>query len=152
MFRPLVILLSVMLVLTSCGRIRDSRLNPFNWFGRSQPIETVAVDAGRPVDPRPLVAQVLTLNVDAVQGGAIVRAKGLPPTQGYWNGALVPLELDENGVQVYEFRIAPPFQPNPVVNQFSREVTVGAFVTNRQLESIRQIVVQGSGNALSSRR
>ena len=47
------------------------------------------------------VLAVLTMTVEPIPGGAIVRASGLTPTQGWWNAELVPRDLDENGVLVY---------------------------------------------------
>ena len=43
MFKPFTALLLASFVLSSCGTVRDSRVNPFNWFGRSQPAQTVEV-------------------------------------------------------------------------------------------------------------
>ena len=39
----LLIALSLGVALSGCGRVRDSRLNPFNWFGRAEPAAVVAV-------------------------------------------------------------------------------------------------------------
>lgn len=152
MKKTVAVALSATLVLSACGAMRESRLNPFNWFGRAQPVQTVAVSQTVDEDPRPLVDQVLSLSVEPMQGGAIVRATGLPPTQGWWDGELVAGEVDENGRLVYEFRLTPPLEQTRVSTQRSREVTVAAFLSTFKLESISQIVVQGSNNALSSRR
>jgi hypothetical protein len=150
---PFLALMVVALALPACGGFRDSRLNPLNWFGRSQPMQTVAVaQPGVPEDPRPLVQQVLSMSVEPLPGGAIVKATGLPPTQGHWAGELVALPLEEGGRQVYEFRLAPPPEPTRVSTQFSREVTVAVYLTNQQLAEISQIVVQGQLNARSSTR
>ncbi|MGB8812544.1 MAG: hypothetical protein WCC57_05110 [Paracoccaceae bacterium] len=153
MKKSLVIALTLVLAVTACGRIRDSKLNPFNWFGRSQQVQTAAVVLpGADEDPRPLVEQVLSMSVEPMQGGAIVRATGLSPNQGWWDGELVAREIDENGVLIYDFRLVPPLEQTAVSTQRSREVTVAARVSNRKLESITQIVVQGATNARSSRR
>jgi hypothetical protein len=138
-------------LLSACGGFRDSRLNPLNWFGRSQPAEQVQV-AATPTDPRALVDQVLTMAVESYPGGAIVRATGLPPTQGYWEAELVARPLDENGVLVLDFRVFPPVNGAGVVNQQSREVTVAYTLSDIKLSGISEIVVQGAGNARSSRR
>ena len=45
-----------------------------------------------------LVAEVVTLEVAPIPEGAIVRANGLPPTQGWWEAELVAQPVDENGV------------------------------------------------------
>ena len=54
MTRPslhLTALLTLTLILAGCGGFRDSKLNPFNWFGRSEETEKVALPE-RPRDTR----------------------------------------------------------------------------------------------------
>lgn len=151
MKKPLLAALSLVLFVSACGGWRDSRINPRNWFGGSQQAEPVATVAATS-DPRALADQVLSLQVEPMLGGAIVRATGLPPTQGWWDAELVAQPVDENGVLVYDFRIFPPLEKTAVSTQFSREVTVAAYLSNTQLEYIRQITVQGAQNARTSRR
>lgn len=147
--RP-VLVVSLCALLVGCGGFRESRLNPFNWFGRSEPRETVAVaEAG---DPRPLVAAVVSMTVEPMPGGAIVRARGESATQGWWAAELVPMDIGEDGVLVYEFRIAPPEGRTDVNTPQSRQVDVAIFVPDVRLEQISEIVVQGSTNARSARR
>ena len=143
-------LLVALLALTGCG-FGQSRFNPFNWFGPPRVGTPVSIYTA-PVDPRGLVATVLTLKVEPYPGGAIIRATGLPATQGYWDAALVLLPDDGKGRLVYEFRISPPKTPAPPGSQPSREVTVAANATEFQLQTITAIEVQGAGNALSAHR
>lgn len=149
---PLLAALAAVMVLTSCGAVRESRLNPFNWFGRSEPRQVQEFLPNQPADPRPLVDQVLSMVVEPFPGGAIVRATGLSPTQGYHKADLVAREVDENGVLVYDFRILPPPEPKRVGAQQTREVTVAATLTTAEMAGLREIVVQGAQNARSSRR
>lgn len=149
--KRLIATLIVLSLLAGCAGLKTSKLNPFNWFGRAQAAQRVAI-ADTPADPRPLVAQVLDLSVEPYPGGAIIRATGLPPTQGYWNAELVALPLDAAGVLVYEFRIFPPPVAKPVRSPVSREVTVAADLSSVELVGVTRIVVQGSANALSSSR
>lgn len=144
--------LTLTVTLAGCGGLRDSRLNPFNWFGRSAPAARVVVDTGPQVDPRPLVETVTDMQVDAFRGGAIVRATGLNATQGYWEAELIELPIDENGVLVLEFRILPPITPADVSTPRSREVTVGTSLSDIKLAKISRIVVQGKTNARASAR
>ncbi len=144
-------LLCLCMVLAGCGGFRDSRLNPFNWFGRSQEVEKVALPTA-PQDRRALVQQVVTLHVEEVSGGAIVRATGLPPTQGYWDAELVPQPVDENGRLVLDFRVFPPVETMRAGTPPSREVVVALYLSNYKLDSIREIVVQGETNARAARR
>lgn len=148
---PLATAIAMTLILGGCG-FGNSRLNPFNWFGGSSETEVVAVEDGQPVDHRLLVQQVIDMTVERNQTGAIVRATGLPPTQGYWEAELVARPVDENGVLVFDFRVFPPLAPQSVSTQQSREITAGVFLSNARLREIRQITVQGETNARSSRR
>lgn len=145
-------LLAVALVvaLAGCGAVRDSKLNPFNWFKRSEPRETIVLEKAG--DPRPLVDTVLTMSVEPIPGGAIVRARGVTPTQGWWEAELVPLAVDETGVLVYEFRLLPPNGRTDVNTQRSREIDVAIYISDVKLEAVREIVVQGASNARVSRR
>lgn len=138
------------LVVAGCG----TRLNPLNWFGSSE--ETIAAaPAEFTADPRALVAQVTSLKIERTVGGAIIRATGLPPTQGYWDAELVPLnneEPDENRVLVYEFRLSEPVFDRPVSTERSREVVVAKFISDRGLNGVRRIQVTGSGNSRTANR
>ncbi|MFT5345397.1 MAG: hypothetical protein ACI95S_001132 [Dinoroseobacter sp.] len=138
------------LVVAGCG----TRLNPLNWFGSSE--ETItAAPADFVTDPRPLVSQVTSLQIERTVGGAIIRAVGLPPSQGYWDAELVPLnneEPDENRVLAYEFRISTPVFARSVSTQQSREVVVAHFISDRGLDGVRRITVSGSETSRSTNR
>ncbi len=149
---PVTAALIAVTLLVSCGAIRESRLNPLNWFGKSREVEQTAVVSQAPQDPRNLVQTVLSMAVEPFPGGAIIRATGLPPTQGWWSAELVARPVDENGVLVLDFRVFAPPTPKPVVNQQSREITAAISLSNIKLDGIREIVVQGETNARSSRR
>ena len=153
MRKPLLAALSVVLVLGGCGSADRTWYNPFGWFGGSRETEitSLQVDVGTPADPRPLVDQVLSLTVEAYPGGAIVRATGLPPTQGFWAGALI-VEPIVDGRLNYRFVILPPPVPARVSTQPSREVIVATSISDFKLEGIREITVTGARNARSSRR
>ncbi|GHC62799.1 hypothetical protein [Neogemmobacter tilapiae] len=139
--------------LSACGGFRDSRLNPLNWFGKAQPVATTLVDPTQQEDGRPLVQQVLDLTVEPIDGGAIVRAKGLPPTQGWWEAELVPMgEVDAEGTLTLAFRVIPPKTPQRTSTQFSREITVAHHLDSYELAKIRRIVVTAELNALSAGR
>lgn len=135
--------------MTACGGF-SSRLNPLKWFKRSAPVAVVATET--PADPRPLVADVLSMQIDHYPGGAIIRATGLPPTQGFWSAELIALPVDEKGTLVLEFHVFPPAGPAAVVNQQSREITVAYNITDIKLQEVNQIVVQGAKNARASSR
>jgi hypothetical protein len=151
-----VLAVAVALSLAGCDTISNSKLNPFNWFGQSEEAPAVVPEtaSGIPNDPRQLVAQVLSLEVATAPGGAIVRANGLPPTQGWWKAELVAENNGEpvDGVLTYRFVVAQPIGNKPVSTPQSREVTAAAFLSNIALEGIRRIVVTGAGNSRTSSR
>jgi hypothetical protein len=143
--------LCLTLMLAGCGGFKDSKLNPFNWFGQSQETQKVALPE-RPKDQRALVETVLTMQVEEVPGGAIIRATGLTPTQGWWKADLVAQPVDENGRLVLEFRIFPPVETTRVNTPRSREVVVAEYMSNIKLGPVREVVVQGVSNARAARR
>ena len=148
---PIIAVLVLATALGGCGRLRESRFNPFNWFGPGR--QAVVTDLYvRPDDARALVAQVTALKVEPYPGGAIVRATGVPPTQGYWDAELVAQPLDDKGRLVYEFRVFPPPQPVAAGTPYSRQITVAAALSTIKLQGVTAIVVQGASNALSSGR
>lgn len=145
------VVLGLGLALAGCGGLRQSRLNPFNWFRKSEPRETIVLP-GETTDPRGLVETVLSMNVEPIPGGAVIRARGLTPTQGWWNAELVGRDVDENGVLVYEFRLLPPAGRTDVNTQRSREIDVAIYISDIKLQDVREVVVQGATNARSARR
>jgi hypothetical protein len=151
MKNPLLATFSLVLLLGACGGTGEKKwYNPFGWFGGSQEVATLGVSAPEE-DPRPLVQQVLSMSVEQFPGGAIVRATGLPPTQGFWEAELLEQPV-EDGRLTYRFVVLPPAIRHPVSTRVSREVTVATSVSNIKLEGIREIVVVGKDNARSSRR
>ncbi len=153
MRKPLIPLLAVLMVLGACGTVRESRLNPFNWFGRSTEAAAVAPsEVGTTADTRALVASVTALTVEATPGGAIIRAIGIPPTQGFWDGALVREASDRDDELRYRFVLAPPPVPRPAGTHLSREVTVATYASDIRLDGIRRITVVGAGNARTTTR
>lgn len=148
---PILAVLVLATALGGCAKIRESRFNPLNWFGRAE--EAVVTDLYlRPEDPRPLVAEVTDLKVEPYPGGALVRATGLPPTQGHWDAELVAQPLDDQGRLVFEFRVYPPIVQAAAGTPWSRQITVAVALSEISLQGVNSIVVQGAGNALSAGR
>ncbi|WP_116131989.1 hypothetical protein [Tropicimonas sp. IMCC34043] len=152
--------LLALVLLAGCG----TRLNPGNWgwFGGGRDrTPTLEPKKGYEdtTDYRPMVARVVSVQVEPVAGGVIVTAVGLPPTQGYFATDLVPTFTSEigkpapkDGVMALEFRIVPPPRPWPAGSQASREVTAALYLTDQSLGNTRQITVAGSQNKVSARR
>lgn len=168
MKKSLSVLLLSALVLTSCGGIRESRLNPFNWFGRSTS-EPVAVDGEvNPLIPRrravsifrraedetyrgSLVGEVTELLVERRPGGAVIRATGVTDRQGPFELRLVKVDAESNeSVLTYEFRALQV--PGPSGSELSRTYTAALWLTDQDLGTIREIRVKGLRNVRSSRR
>ncbi|MDU8926815.1 hypothetical protein RXV86_05425 [Alisedimentitalea sp. MJ-SS2] len=147
--------------------MRDSFLNPGNWFGRSR---AEAVDEG-PVNPlipksrglfrrkaeeeyRGIVIDTIAeLRIERATDGAIIQVKGIANTQGWHNARLIEEEDDGSDTTLtytlqaqrspYRELIGPPQ---------GREIVVAKVVTENDLAGIRVIRVKGAKNARSSRR
>ena len=150
---PIAALLVATIAVTGCARVRDSKLNPFNWFGKSKS-ERVQVVEAVPGDPRPLVQQVTALEVARQPGGAIIHATGLPPTQGWWEAALLPVNdgVAENGTLTYRFVVSQPPEARRVSTPQSRELTAAVFLSDIRLQDVSRIVVEGATNSRSVAR
>jgi hypothetical protein len=145
------VVLGLAVALAGCGGLRESRLNPFNWFRKSEPRETIVLPDAKE-DGRGLAEVVLDMKVEPIPGGAIVRARGQMPVQGYWQAELVPQPLTEGGSLVYEFRVFPPVGQTDANSAQSRQVDVAIFISDVKLQNVTEIVVQGATNARASLR
>ncbi|EAQ03594.1 lipoprotein, putative [Pseudooceanicola batsensis HTCC2597] len=164
MRKTLPLLLIAALVLTSCGRIRDSRINPFNWFGRAEATE-IEGTARNPLIPRRRgfsirdtednrtpIAQITGLTVERLPGGAIVQVTGVSARQGAYNVALEPVEGVEVPPDTRRYVLVADQRVNPVGTTLSRTVTAATKLTDQELEELRQIEVVGGQNVLTTRR
>ena len=147
-----VLITTILAMLTGCGQIERSAVNPFNWFGQQEEVPATAPAQAGVFDPRPVVSQVTSISVEPMPGGAILRAVGLPPRQGYWNAELVEVDGNNPNVLTYRFRVAPPPEPTRVSTQVSREVVVATFISDQTLARTRQIQVLGAQNSRAVRR
>jgi hypothetical protein len=165
------------IALGGCGRIRDSAVNPANWFGnsRSTPTQTTESEAapnpllpqkqskglfkskrdrdaiylGQPID------QVTKLVIERVPGGAVIRATGVAAAQGVYSVQLTPETDDDtpvNGVLTYRLEGVRPARTQSVGSTHTRTVVAARALTDQQLQGVRSIRVQGARNAQTSRR
>lgn len=161
MFRTTLLTATVILTLSGCARLADSRINPFNWFGNSQDAPVTASGEIRPlvpqnrrtvtIDNRVLVQSVTALTVDRTATGAIVRATGEAPTQGYFNAQLVNIETSD-GVLTLEFRAQAPSDFEAQGSARSRQVIAAYVIDANDLPGIRTVRVQAATNARTSAR
>lgn len=143
----LTLAIAVFLMLSAC----ESRLNPVNWFGSAREETVEVVERAEVADPRPLVGEVTELLVERMPGGAIIRARGLPPTQGYWEAELVEVGRADGALR-YEFRAYRPPQAARQGPPRSRELIVATYLGDAALRGVRRIVVVGQANRRSVAR
>ena len=157
------------LALPGCGGSSGgSAYNPLNWFGKSRN-ETVAPEAKNALIPKKsglrreqaapegvAVAQILALAIEPAAGGAILRVTGLAPTLGASDVRLVPefdLEID-GPLQTLQYSLKTEYstRSRPAAPQRSSELTAAVFLSDEDLEGVREIRVSGAENARSVRR
>ncbi|MEO0401272.1 MAG: hypothetical protein AAF214_02750 [Pseudomonadota bacterium] len=170
-------LLVATMTLTACGAVRDSRINPFNWFGqsRSESVQRTPRAEVNPLIPEEReglfasirnqgeeeyfgtpIDQVSGLVIERVPGGAIVRATAIADVDGVYDVQLTPPNdesvPDENGVLTYRFEGVHPEARSRNTTQRQRTLVAAQRLTDNQLADIRTIRVEGRRNAQSTRR
>lgn len=170
MRRPLVALLVVSMTLSACGAIRESRINPFNWFGGSREVpadvDPAATGEANPLIPqrraslfrrdeniylgRPL-DQVTELRIERVADGAIIRVEGIAQRADAYDIRLVPKATDRQGELHFELLGEFPQVTSSTV-RLPRPVVVATHLSDQELEGIRRIRVSAARNARESRR
>lgn len=171
-------LLVATLTLSACAAMRDSRMNPANWFGDSssepvatQPVEASEVNPLMPRERRPglfanlreqrelyvgtPIDQVTDLVIERVPGGAIVRATGVAGQDRVFDVRLTT-DNDENipvdGVLTYQLRGIHPDRGTRTLSPRVRTVTAARRLTDQELAQISVIRVEGLRNAQSTTR
>lgn len=173
MMRKQVILLSAAaLVLSNCGGWRDSRVNPTNWFGRSNstPVEQTETKAVNPLLPRSEgrgffsrpeaedlsvpASSITELRVEPTAAGAIIYAVAQTSRQGAFDAELRPVEGVPEDPTVLEltFRVVYPERATPVGPERTRTVRAAHTVSTQDLAPIRTIRVIGAQNIRETRR
>jgi len=170
MGKPISLLILSVLLLTSCGVVRESRLNPFNWFGtaRSAPVTEPTESDINPLIPARRdsifrqerdesyrgteVAQITALFIERRPGGALVRAEGVTERQGAFDVRLIRLD-DESDETTLTYAMRALQQTNtPQGASSTRRVAAVQWLTDNQLSEIRIIRVKGANNVQTSRR
>ncbi|MDG4647548.1 hypothetical protein P6F26_03765 [Roseibacterium sp. SDUM158017] len=143
--------LTVLALCTSLAACGQSRLNPFNWFGGEREERITVNETGRPADPRPLVAEVTSLAIEATTSGAILTATAMTERTGYWQPALIEVERAEGAI-VYEFRAAPPPAGGTAGAAPTRQIVVATTLGRDDLEGLRSVTVIARENRRSVNR
>ncbi|MBN8293213.1 hypothetical protein JI664_14655 [Rhodobacter sp. NTK016B] len=153
---PLALLLIASLSVAGCGGLRDSRMNPRNWFGSS------SEEAARPelgetsnvADFRPLVPQVTGLTIERTSSGAIIRADAVMPSAGWWDPQLVAENFGrpQGGVLTFRFVAAAPRTPVAAPSAAARTISAVYAMTQAQLDTTVEVVVVGETNSRRARR
>lgn len=156
MSRRAVLALGGAALLAGCGGRRDGGRRGWFGFGRRDEPETLEPEGGfisAQTDPRPLAPRVDSMAIERVTGGVIVRATAVMPTQEYWDADLVPAPGDNprDGVYRFDFRAWPPVDPTQVRvgTPRSRELNVGAFISNGDLDGVRSVAVVAQAGGIS---
>ena len=156
----------VLMLVTGCATIKESRINPLNWFGKSEPVTvlndgtavtvlpSLAPRKGYPnfVDTRPLAPVISDVTVVRSASGAIITATATLPTLGYFDAELVRVATDRADVAAYEFRLRPPTSNAPTGTAAQRQITAAKSLSNEEIAGIRTIVVEGAAGARQIRR
>lgn len=137
-----VLALTGLFLLSACGGIGSSNLNPFNWFGgQDEPEPFLPPEAEVQTDPRPLVQDVVSVSIEQTPGGAILHARGVTPVAG-WHSADLVLDPARtgNGVLAFGFRAAEPGAPSRGTGN-ARTLTAATYLSDGDLAGVREIQV-----------
>lgn len=167
MNKPLSVLVLSALVLSSCSSFKESGFNPYNWYGESSSEQVASVEGVNPLIPQrrasifraekdtaytgQTIGEVTELLIERRPGGAIIRATGVVNRQGSFDVRLVQNEAETTGTTaVYDFMAIQ--LRGSVGTDSSRTVTAAVWLTDNQLDGIREIRVKAARNVRSSRR
>ncbi|WP_460273415.1 hypothetical protein [Celeribacter sp. ULVN23_4] len=166
MRRQVIISGLVLSLLTGCASVQESRFNPLNWFGKSEPVavdengqqivtlKSLAPRKGYPVfvDSRPLAPTISDVKVVQSASGAIITATALLPSTGYFDAQLVPAASERSDTLVFEFRLRAPESAAPTGNAAQRKITAARSLSFDEIAGIHTIIVQGAEGARQVRR
>lgn len=152
---PLILVLAASVALTGCSTVRESRINPMNWFNSSREEARPELgETGAVEDHRPLVPQVTTMTIERTSSGAIVRAEAVMPSVGWWDAQLVPENFGrpQGGTLTFRFVAARPRQPVAAASEAARTISAVYALTQAQLDTTSDVVVVGESNSRRARR
>ena len=157
------------IALSGCGQLRDSKVNPANWFGKRNP-RPVATAPGDPAEVNPLipqktsvfrrdksekyigtpVANVISLSIEKLPTGAILHVVGVSQLQGAYNVRLTSDSKGDpvNGVLTFKLKAIQPLD-QAQGPQKARTIHAARFISNGDLESASVIQIIGGQNVIS---
>ncbi|GGG75640.1 hypothetical protein GCM10011415_25270 [Salipiger pallidus] len=171
MMKSLTMLVLAGSVVAGCATVRESRVNPMNWFGRSAPVPaSVEQGSAGPVNTLiPARRQSIVwgreevyggqpietideLLIERRPGGAIIRATGIADRAGPFDVRLVEDEAaSTGGIKAYRMLALQSAGPRSTGPR-ARMVTVADWLTDQELFGVSQIRVSGRANALAASR
>lgn len=163
MLKQTTLSLAALAFLAGCG---DSSLNPTRWFGGPRDTGPTTLDPKGgygPSDARMAFGQIVATKWEPTNEGRLLVVTAMPPTQGYWNVALIPevaqpegrLATDADGVLRLRLVGNPPPRDSVEARRPARQgdlITAAISVPNGALSRMSQVVVSGAQNAVTVRR
>ena len=139
------------LFLSGCsgGYTDTSRLNPLNWFERNKETQPATeIVAPQTTAQGELIPLVKSVKAEPFSTGIILIASGVPPTFGYYNPTLEPINDGRplNGELVFELRATRPEGEVTIGTEESREINVATTLNSIQLSGVDSIRVIGAVN------
>lgn len=164
--RLIVVALGASLTLTACASVRDSRLNPFNWFGASRAAPAPAGEVNTLIPRRSALAKreapaysgrpihsVTGLWIERVPGGAVIRAQGVARRQGAYSARLVRDDSRSvKGQLSYQLQTLLPPHATPTGTPASRTLDTAVHLTDQQLAGVHRVEITSATNARTARR
>ena len=173
MRRFLVVLVISSVALTGCGRLRDSKVNPINWFGNGKPRPVATAQTGAGTQTNPLIPtkrasifrknktevyfgtpvdQISSISVENLPSGAIIHVTGISLRQGAHDVRLTSTSKAEpvDGVLTFTLAAVQP-QDQPQGAQLARTIHAAQFVSTEDLENTTVIRIVGDRNVVTSK-
>lgn len=159
MIRLTLPLLIAALALSGCGRLGESRLNPFRG-GPTTPA-TLTPEGGYGLrDARPAVPMLMGAEWQPLPEGRLLVVRGLAPVKGYHSAALITervqpggrLAPDADGVLRLRFVASPPAADDPAArlraDAATDTITVARPISFAQLRRIAAIEITGGDRVI----
>lgn len=161
------LLACVALAVAGCGRMGDSGMNPFRWFGGANQPTTLDPKGGYPTqnqDARQPIFRVTAARWEPLYEGGMLVVTGVAATKGWWDAALITevpmpsgrIRPDENGVLRLRLVGHPPpqntFEAAVPATPATDTITVSMTLSHSALSNLRQVVISGGSNSVTLRK